>query len=35
MDELFKSIGKNKEYIRNNLVNALFIVKLKVPLVTS
>ena len=33
MDELFKSIGKDKEYIRNNLVNALFIVK--VPLVTS
>ena len=33
MDELFKSIGKNKQYIRNNLVNALFIVK--VPLVTS
>lgn len=33
MDELFNSIGKNKEYIRNNLVNALFIVK--VPLVTS
>ena len=33
MDELFKSIGKNKEYIRNNLVNALFIVK--VLLVTS
>ena len=27
MDELFKSIGKNKECIRNNLVNALFIVK--------
>ena len=33
MDELFKGIGKKKEYIRNNLVNALFIVK--VPLVTS
>ena len=33
MDELFKNIGKNKEYIRNNLVNALFIVK--VLLVTS
>ena len=33
MDELFKSIGKNKEYIRNNLVYALF--KVKVVLVAS
>ena len=27
MYELFKSTGKNKEYVRNNLVSALFIVK--------
>lgn len=26
MDELFKSIGKNKEYIRNTLASAFFIV---------